>query len=116
MTMNAANMEPLATPKDVGAAPPAGGASAEPAVGDDVAEPPVVVAGLLVMAPLEKLALGPTALLLNMLGVPVMEIKLLATLPIASVVVDAPLDAPLVAALFIALLDAAEEGFCGKVT
>jgi hypothetical protein len=110
MTMNAVSMEPLAIPNDVDAAPPAGGASAAPAVGDDVPEPPVVVddpAGLLV-GPFVKLALGPTALFDNKLVEPLMVAALLSMLATAPVVELAAED-------LTALLDMAE-GFCGNVT
>jgi hypothetical protein len=110
ITMKAANMEPLAIPKDAGAAPPAGGASAAPAVGEEVPEPPVVVddpAGLLV-GPFVKLALGPTALFDNKLVEPLMVAALLSMLATAPVVELAAED-------LTALLDMAE-GFCGNVT
>lgn len=94
MTTKAPSMEPLATPKDEGAAPPAGGASAAPvALALPDAEPLVMDAVALAvfdMAPdvadmleLANDALGPTALLLTVLTAPEMVARLdcmLATL------------------------------------
>jgi hypothetical protein len=83
-------MEPMATPNDEGAAPPAGGASALPVALAPALEPLVMDAvddAVLDMAPevadifpLAKDALGPTALLLTVLTAPEIVARLDCTL------------------------------------
>jgi hypothetical protein len=112
MTMKAAIMEPEATPNVALAAPPAGGASADPAVAAGVPEPLVLVDDPPVAddAPLEKLALGPMALFDTVLTVPEIVARLLCTLAMA--------EADELPASVALLLDGEEDdaGFWGKVT
>ena len=90
MTTKAPSIEPLATPNDADAAPPAGGAGAAPVaeaalVADEPADlvPDAVLdtaPDVMVVFPLEKLALGPTALFDTVLTAPVIVARLDTTL------------------------------------
>jgi hypothetical protein len=106
MTTKAHNIDPFATPNDVGAAPPAGGASAAP-VGDKLAEaaatddaegivelPLLVALANEALGVDEKLALGPIALFDTVLTSPLTVTRLLTTLAsqlLASVTLVAPI-------------------------
>jgi hypothetical protein len=87
MTTKAPSMEPVATPNELGAAPPAGGASAADVELAPALDPLVIVAveeTVLLIAPdvadILKLADPPTALLLTVLTAPEIVAKLLCTL------------------------------------
>jgi hypothetical protein len=124
MTTKAPNMEPLATPNDTLAAPPAGGASAAPVwpappapdVRDADAEPPVAET-----LELANDAMGPIALLLTVLTAPEIvarELSILATLMLKldTTVLVTVLAVALALALALALADAEGVAFCGNVT
>jgi hypothetical protein len=120
MTTKAPNMEPLATPNDALAAPPAGGASAAPVwpappapeVRDADAEPPVAET-----FELANDALGPTALLLTVLTAPEIVASELSTLATLMLKLDTiVLVTVLAVTLALALADAEGVAFCGNVT
>jgi hypothetical protein len=104
MTTKAPSKEPLATPNDAEAAPPAGGASAAP-VGDVPADAPLLVMDdegvadpdtpLVELAAAlgvdEKLALGPMALLDTVLTSPETVAKLDCTLATGPLILAAEL-------------------------